>query len=388
MKKSVLLVVPHLGIGGQERIAVETASLLQKSGCDVTVAVFERVAKEYDCPAPIVDMALPASTSLPVKVLHVLRRAIELRRLKQERKFDVAYSFGDIANVSNAMARRKGECCVLSVHGFGSVPQNSFVRLAYRWLCARADVTACVSAQIARAMQRATGLPEKKFTVLYNPYNIETIRQRAAQPESLPRPCFVAVGRLEEVKGYGNLLEAFAVVQKKQPQAHLLFVGDGSCRAALEQQTEALGLQGRVIFAGMQANPYNWCAGADAFVLSSYSEGFPNAMIEAMACGLPVVSVDCPSGPREILLPLLEGELEQTQATPDGYRCPPIAKEEPAEQKKKKQLQLADAMLKLLEDLEESKKRERLEKNSLARAAQFNGTAYLQRLNEIFKSGF
>ena len=384
MSKKVLLIVPHLGIGGQERIAVETASLLQSRGYKVMVAVFERVAKEYDCPVQVVDLGLAAAPSAAEKAVRVLQRCAALKKLKKAFGADVSYSFGDIANVSNAMSKRKGEKCILSVHGFGSVPKSRLSGMVYGWLCRTADITACVSKQISNAMHSATGISREKFTTLYNPYNIRLIREKAQSRKNLPHPCFIAVGRLEEVKGYENLLHAFALVNKQIPEAKLLFVGDGSCRTALEKLTGNLNLTDSVLFAGMQENPYAWLAGADAFVLSSYSEGFPNAMIEAMACGLPVVSVDCPSGPREILLPEHEGEISSVTETACGFLCPAIAREDSPNEKKKKQSLLAEAMLRLLNSQDLSQKNDDMRNNSLARASQFDGDAYLQQLEKLF----
>lgn len=383
MTKKILLVVPHLGIGGQERIAIETAALLQSRGYDVTIAVFERVEKEYDCPVSVVDLHLPAAPSALVKAIRVLKRGAALKKLKKEFGADVSYSFGDIANVSNAMSKRQGEKCILSVHGFGSVPKNRLSGMVYGWLCRTADVTACVSEQISNAMHAATGVSREKFTTLYNPYNIRLIREKAQSRKNLPHPCFIAVGRLEAVKGYENLLHAFALVNKQLPEAKLLFVGDGSCRGALEELTGNLNLTDSVLFAGMQENPYAWLAGADAFVLSSYSEGFPNAMIEAMACGLPVVSVDCPSGPREILLPEHTAAITAVTATPYGFICPAFAETDAPDTKKEKQALLADAMLKLLKTECLPEKAEEYRRRSLARAAAFDGSAYLTRLEEL-----
>ncbi len=346
--KNVLLIVPHLGIGGQERIAVETARLL-RSECAVTVAVFERVEREYPCEAPVVDLQEPACASPAGKLRRILRRNAKLRRLKKKLHIDAAYSFGDIANTSNALSRA-GEKTILSVHGYGSVPQSRAGRAAYRLLCRRADVTACVSRRICTEMARNTGLPAEKFAVLYNPYDIGGIRAAAQPPQPLARPALVAVGRLEPVKGYDNLLAAFARAHARQPGAQLVFVGDGSCRAALECQAGQLGIADAVRFAGMCENPYPWMSGADAFVLSSYSEGFPNALIEAMACGLPVVSVDCPSGPAEILAPERRAAADAPVRTPCGILCPAFVQGEDDRTREKKQAQLADAMLDLLAD--------------------------------------
>jgi len=110
----------------------------------------------------------------------------------------------------------------------------------------------------------------------------------------------VAAGRLSPQKDFATLLDAFHQMRRHR-QAHLLILGEGPCRGALEAQVSALKLSEDVAMPGFAANPYAFMRHASAFVLSSRHEGMPAVLIEAMACGCPVISTDCPSGPSEIL---------------------------------------------------------------------------------------
>ncbi len=110
-------------------------------------------------------------------------------------------------------------------------------------------------------------------------------------------------------KGYDVLLEALALARTRNPRLHLTFVGAGGLEDDLKAMTRALELEGQVTFAGMRANPYAYMARADLFVLSSRYEGFPNALIEALACGTPAVAFNCPGGLDEIIVPGLNGWL-------------------------------------------------------------------------------
>ncbi len=116
------------------------------------------------------------------------------------------------------------------------------------------------------------------------------------------RPCsLVAVGRLTPQKGFDLLIAAFAQVAHSHPEWHLTIFGDGAERGVLEQQVADLSLADRICLAGTTKAPCGWRAGADAFVLSSRFEGFPNVLGEAMAAGLPVVAFDCPWGPADLI---------------------------------------------------------------------------------------
>ena len=122
-------------------------------------------------------------------------------------------------------------------------------------------------------------------------------------------PSLVAMGRLHPQKGFDTLLEAMAIVHRRRPALKLTVLGEGHQRPELETLRDRLGLNGVVSFPGRVKNPYRVLAQAEAFVLSSVTEGFPNVLCEAMAVGLPVISTRCPSGPEEIITAGVSGML-------------------------------------------------------------------------------
>lgn len=146
----------------------------------------------------------------------------------------------------------------------------------------------------------------KKTVVIPNPVYLPSDE---ATETSLPRPCFIGVGRLSHEKGFDLLIEAFARTAAHSDSWSLVLLGDGPLRSELEKMVKDLGIATRVKFLGNVKNPFPIMKQADIFVLPSRLEGFPNALCEAMACGLPVIAIDCATGPREIIRDGIDGLL-------------------------------------------------------------------------------
>lgn len=165
-----------------------------------------------------------------------------------------------------------------------------------------------VSEAIRSDMNRSFGIPGDKMVTIYNGVDLDLLARLAAEPApegslrlSASAGCtIVTSGRLTKQKGHALLLQAFSRVRREAP-CRLVILGEGELRGELEQLAAQLGIAGEVLFAGWQQNPFRLLAGADLFVLCSEYEGFPNALLEAMALGLPVISTDCPTGPSELL---------------------------------------------------------------------------------------
>lgn len=178
----------------------------------------------------------------------------------------------------------------------------SFMRLLYP----RANAVAGVSAGVARDLEQQLGLGKETVKVLYNPVVNEDLINQSQEDFTHPwfeensPPVFLAVGRLNPQKDFPNLLRAFACVKQQKP-ARLIILGEGQERQKLEKAIADLGIEQDVLLPGFVKNPYVYMKRASCFVLSSRDEGLPTVLIEAMACGCPVVSTNCPSGPDEIL---------------------------------------------------------------------------------------
>ncbi len=177
-----------------------------------------------------------------------------------------------------------------------------------------ADAIACVSDGVADDLARLAGLPRRELVTIHNPVDLERVAALASEPVDHPwfqpgqPPIVTTMGRLTLQKDQATLLRAFARARRSQP-ARLWIMGEGNQHEALERLARELGIQEDVELTGFVGNPWKYTARADAFVLSSLWEGFPLVLLEALACGTPVVSTACPSGPSEVLGDDLYGRL-------------------------------------------------------------------------------
>lgn len=179
--------------------------------------------------------------------------------------------------------------------------------LAVKILYPLADAIIAISRGILKDLADISSRAAKKGHVVYNPTVdrdlIEKSRQEVSHPwfaQESNVPVLLGVGRLSFQKNFALLLRAFAGLSRRR-NVRLVVLGDGEGRAKLRKLTRKLNVQDRVDFVGFVENPYKYMANASLLVMSSRFEGFGNVLVEALACGCPVVSTDCPSGPREIL---------------------------------------------------------------------------------------
>jgi glycosyltransferase involved in cell wall biosynthesis len=174
-------------------------------------------------------------------------------------------------------------------------------RTVYRF----ADAIITTSKGVADDLVSHFGVPRRHIRVVHNPVDLQAIAKAAGEPldpehERLwVHPAIVAAGRLADAKNYPLLIDAFAQLRRTVP-ARLFILGQGEGEAALREQVARLGLADAVVLCGFQSNPWKYIARADVFALSSRYEGFGNVLVEAMACGVPVVATASP-GTREIV---------------------------------------------------------------------------------------
>lgn len=229
-----------------------------------------------------------------------LARLRALRRFITTERPDVIVSFLSNVNVATIVASVGLGIPVIVCERIDpfALPTSKFLRITCRLTYPLADAL-MVQTQAVATKYASTGWPLRRVRVIPNPVpgQMLDIQQYGGVGE---KKCLLTVGRLAEQKQFGMLIKVFATLARRNTNWSLRIAGEGPLRSVLQRQIITLGLEGRVELTGRIINIGEELAGADAFVLTSAYEGFPNALLEAMAVGLPCVTFDCPSGPREI----------------------------------------------------------------------------------------
>jgi GalNAc-alpha-(1->4)-GalNAc-alpha-(1->3)-diNAcBac-PP-undecaprenol alpha-1,4-N-acetyl-D-galactosaminyltransferase len=293
--------------GGAERVITSLASEWTRDGHEVTLVTLEPWAGlEFPIDSGVARVRLDFTEGKG----GILRRAAgqfgKVRRLYEifrREKPSVVVSFMDVANVLSIVAGRLSGTPVIacqrsSALGIGQ-PSGLRWRMLRRFIYPLAAIVTVQTAGLKDSWRRQW--PRMNICVMPNPISPPLASEPpAVYAESPGRRRLVATGRLVEVKGFDLLIDAFAPLAARFPDWDLWIWGDGEGGPELAAKAAKLGLQDRILMPGLTTRPWLEMAKADIFVLSSRNEGFPNALVEAMALGRPCVAFDCAYGPREI----------------------------------------------------------------------------------------
>lgn len=301
-------ILTNLAGGGAEKAVLNTAAGLAERGHRVEVILLEHVLA-HAVPAGIGLHALTregreASKGWLGKRLAARRLARLLARLGGEERFRLLVSTLPFADEVALLAGAPAHWCrianTLSVEVArlaARAPAVAARRIGRYRRMYRARPLIAVSQGVAEDLRTGVAVAPSRIEVIPNPFDFAAIKTLAKAQASLPpRPYLLHVGRFSGQKRHDLLLDAFGRLRVRLP---LVLLAERD--PALERMIRERGLEGRVQAAGFQQNPYPWIAAAALLVLSSDHEGLPNVIIEALSLGVPVVSTDCPSGPREIL---------------------------------------------------------------------------------------
>jgi glycosyltransferase involved in cell wall biosynthesis len=308
--KHIALFVKHLTVGGLEKIMVCLANEFARRGYLVDLVLVKGEG-------PLAGEVASNVRIIALESKRMWGAVPNLLRYLEKSEPDVLLAAGVQVNVIAVWAKLLGSTrfrLVLSVHSnMTQYSKNAkvwyarFNPLAIKLFYPFADAIIAVSQGVRSDLSEISRRAGKNADVVYNPVVDTKLMKKSAEELSHPWftdehsiPVLLGVGRMDPPKNFAFLVRAFAELRRHR-EARLVFLGDGKMRQKLEMLTHKLGLQDKVDFAGVVKNPYSYMANASLLVVSSRFEGFGIVIVEALACGCPVVSTDCPSGPREIL---------------------------------------------------------------------------------------
>jgi len=240
---------------------------------------------------------------------------IILKKLKKKNRIDTVISLLSRANYVNVLSRYFGSKhkCLLSERNLASLLYDSYRirgkinRLLIRNLYPNCDRIIAISTGVKKDLEKNFNISEKKIEIIYNPIDIEDVAKLSKEKiknewlDNKLNKTIITVGRLDRNKNQALLIRAFKQVNELLPETRLLIIGEGQERNNLTTLITDMKINSKTQMLGLQNNPFTFLYRADLFVLSSDSEGFGNVILEAMACGCPVVSTNCQSGPNEII---------------------------------------------------------------------------------------
>ena len=311
LKKNIAFIIPTLDIGGVSAVAIGLMKNLDDSKFNKFFILYDGSINDYGIDTKIIDLKTPTERSFFKKILIQFQRYFRLKKAKIDNKIDISISFKDNTNLTNLFTRRNDKV-ILTVHTNPSKDYSSLHGRIYKFLIShffkKSDKIVVVSEGIKRDLEDNYHIDKNNIQVIYNFIDKDKIKELAKESvEEKYDPLFgqgktiINVGRLSRAKGQWHLIRAFSKVLKKINGTKLLIVGDGNYDQYLKSLVTGLGIESSVSLLGYQDNPFKYMKHSDLFVLSSIYEGFGLVLVEAMACGLPVISTNCKSGPEEII---------------------------------------------------------------------------------------
>lgn len=383
MKKNVAIIINSLKAGGAERVV---SILLNELGneCNMHLILLCN-EKEYAVPSSTTCFSLNEPLIEPEykRLLRIPDQAKKINRYCSDNKIDVVLSFLNRPCYIAAMMRRKYDfpgkiiMCERTFQSYmlerRSALYRIFTKRLLQWAYAKADLILANSVAIKEDLLQLFNL-KKTITVIYNPIVLNEVTEKASKPVDycFDANCFyfVTVGGLRPEKNQSLLIDAFSML--KELPCKLIMVGTGPMESVLKDKVKVLELQNNVVFTGLDNNPFRYVNKCQCFVLSSDVEGFPNVLLEALACSRSIISTDCNSGPRELLAP----ETAAFKRVQSGYETVSHGILTPV----KNTAALADAMIRMYKD---NTLRNELENTALNRARQFDVSVIMDDYRKV-----
>ncbi|MEA1955119.1 MAG: glycosyltransferase [Campylobacterota bacterium] len=309
MGKNLSILIYSLASGGAERVVSILLEEL-KSKYNITLVLMNDTIF-YDVPSDVnikyIEKSNPTESGIK-KLLKLPFLAFKYVRLCKENNTDISLSFMNRPNYINTISKILGNKSKVIISERIAPSQeyktdglkDKISRKLISYLYPKADKIVPNAIGIMNDLVEKFHINSSSITVVNNPIDISKVISKQNDKVDFRDEnfSFITIGRIQYQKNHKLLIDTMRNIEAK-----LYIIGDGELRDVLENQIKELKLENKVILLGREENPYKYISKADCFVFSSLYEGFPNVLLEALACDLPVISSDCQSGPREILAP-------------------------------------------------------------------------------------
>lgn len=321
MKSKICFLLSKFSKGGGERVvSILSDELLKYYDVDVLL-MQEKTIEDYKTNARIVELNSKRTSN---NYLLLIESVINLKKYIRANKPKVIISFMELPNLVNLLVPGEHKRYI-SVRNHMSTKwgtKKNIWNLSI-YMYKKADVVISPTRLISDDLIQNYKLKKEKIIIINNPYKISEIRQKVL-PKNTDVFHIVTMGSLVKAKGVFPLLQSYIFFCKEHPEINskLTFIGKGIEENELRQKVSEAGLTEKVEFKGFMSEPHGVLSQADLYVLASYYEGFPNALVEAMACNVPVIATNCPSGPSEILSKAKVGEINKIKKCDFGYMMP------------------------------------------------------------------
>lgn len=381
MKKNILFVIHKMNQGGAQKAASNILNQLSDELYNKSIFIFDNTNCQYAIHGTIIDGKIPNQNSIIKKIPNFVKKYRLLKKLKKD--MDVCVSFLGTPNLLNIITKSKSCVTIISERNYLSGMKNKdtgFYKFVAKTFYRYADKIICVSKDVEQDLIWHYNIKEDRVETINNFVDIEGSKEQSLEEVDIAlseKPYIVLAGRLHKQKGFMYAIEAYS--RMDSTNLKMLILGEGTDRPKLEKQILDLGLVDQVKLMGYWNNPFPFYANAQFFILSSLIEGFPNVMIEAMACGAAVIATNCISGPKELLMPhatIRNGLQEGTY----GILASCFNEHDDEQEHNKKVNALSEAMAMLAQDEE---KRIHYKRMAQLRAADYSSDQIIKKWDKV-----
>lgn len=318
--KKVLLFMPYGSVGGMERLALTFYNFYKEQGYEVKALKIIKLENDiinFGADELFLSTKDFSGYNSKERFLFYLKIPFLLRRIIKKEKITHTISFGDMANLFSSLSFTK-DYKIASIHAVKSIEfatesfLNKVFKKSYKTTYFFLDKVVCISNAIKKDIIENCGFNfVQKLEVIYNPHNLKEIQRLSLLPiededekKLLENSDIILfLGRMSIQKSPWHLIKSFKLVYERNPNTKLVFIGDGNDDVMnwLNELILNYKLRDKVVFLGRKSNPYPYVKNSKILALSSYYEGTPNVIVEAMALGIPVVSSNCTDGIGELM---------------------------------------------------------------------------------------